>query len=147
MHPLTILSMFLISSRNLPYESLLSSQLRASFHGLPDKDLSKFLVQTHFKGFMRAFASILFVFFRSVKCMIEQGVDKCGANSMCGVWISIFVCMKWGGELVHQSIEREWQSDLKISKEKIGESERAATRRSERACFDNQLCSSQLWQS
>ena len=60
-----------------------SLKLRDGFARLPDKDLSNFLVETLFKDGFRLLAPILFVLFRSIKCVLESGLSACTKNALC----------------------------------------------------------------
>ena len=55
-------------------------KLRASVGRLPDSDLQEFLVETLFKGGFVLGGSALFVLFRSLKCIIEDGIEYCESN-------------------------------------------------------------------
>ena len=53
-----------------------SLKVRASITRLSNKDLSEFLIETLFKGGFKVLASVLFILFRSFKCMVENGVGR-----------------------------------------------------------------------
>ena len=60
-----------------------SLKLRSSVGRLPDKELNAFLVDTLFYGGFQTLASILFLAFRSTKCIFEQeslGGEKRGGS-------------------------------------------------------------------
>lgn len=55
-----------------------SLKLRDALAKLPDKDLDNFLVNTLFKGGVQTLFSILFLSFRTTKCMFkEEGFTNC----------------------------------------------------------------------
>ena len=94
-------------------------RLRASIGRLPDKDLNKFLTETLFKGGLKTVASLLFILFRSLKCMIENSLDQCSTNSSCATFICIYLLLQWMLKTIHGSIEQEWQKEISLSTEKI----------------------------
>ena len=94
-------------------------KLRASIDRLPDKDLSEFLVETLFKGSVKASATVLFILFRSAKCMIENNLEQCSTNTRCASFVSIFLLFQWYVKLVHGSIRQEWRKEISLSPEKI----------------------------
>ena len=81
-------------------------KLRASICRLPDKDLSEFLVETLFKGGIETAASMVFVIFRSTKCVMENSFRQCQKNSYCAIFISVYLSIRWGLKIVHGSIEK-----------------------------------------
>ena len=94
-------------------------KLRATVGRLADKDFDKFLVETLFKEGFQTVASVLFVVFRFVKCIVESGLDNCSANVQCAVYISLFLATWWLLKLVQGSIEAEWRHRLSLSMSKI----------------------------
>ena len=95
-------------------------QLRAAAGRLPDKDLETFLVDALFKRGFKTLISILFLTFRTTKCMFEKGgVAKCFDTSFCSTMISVYLLLWWGIKVVQGSVRSEWRKDLNLSIEKI----------------------------
>ena len=95
-------------------------KLRAAVGRLPDKELETFLVDKIFKGSCQTYFSILFLTFRTTKCMFEKGsVSECYDTSFCSTMISIYLLVWWGMKLVQGSVRSEWRKDLNLSIEKI----------------------------
>ena len=94
-------------------------RLRASIGRLPNKDLNDFLVETVVKGGLRVLISVFFILFRSMKCIIEDGLQQCGTNTRCAKFISEKLILQWFLRLVHGSIKQEWQMEISLSVEKI----------------------------
>ena len=83
-------------------------KLRAAVGGLPDEDLETFLVDTLFKGGFPTGFSILFLTFRTTKCMFEEGsVAECSNASWCSTMISLYLILWWGMKLVQGSVRSE----------------------------------------
>ena len=83
-------------------------KLRAAVGRLPDKDLQTFLVDTLFKGGFPTGFSILFLTFRTTKCMFEEGsVAECSNASWCSTMISLYLILWWGMKLVQGSVRSE----------------------------------------
>ena len=68
---------------------------RASLCRLSDKDLSEFIIGVLFKGGFETTASVLFVSFRSVKCNLENGSEKCFTHALCATLISVCLILHW----------------------------------------------------
>ncbi|GMI01543.1 hypothetical protein TrLO_g10204 [Triparma laevis f. longispina] len=95
-------------------------KLRAAVGRLPDKDLETFLVNTLFKGGSKTLFSVLFLTFRTTKCMFEEGsVAECDNTSWCSMFISIYLIAWWLTKLVQGSVRSEWRKDLNLSMENI----------------------------
>ena len=95
-------------------------KLRAAVGRLPDSDLETFLVDTLFKGSLKTLFSILFLTFRTTKCMFEkESALECSDSSWCSTTISIYLLFWWGTKLVQGSVRSEWQKDLNLSIERI----------------------------
>ncbi|GMH82038.1 hypothetical protein TrST_g3249 [Triparma strigata] len=95
-------------------------KLRANIGRLPDRDIDKFLVDTLFKGGLQTLLSILFLSFRTSKCIFEEGaLEKCNDTAWCSTLISIFLLNFWMIRVVQDSVRREWQHDVSLSVEKI----------------------------
>ncbi|GMH78068.1 hypothetical protein TrST_g12709 [Triparma strigata] len=95
-------------------------KLRAAVGGLPDEDLQTFLVDTLFKGGFPTLFSILFLTFRTTKCMFEEGsVAECSNTSYCSALISVYLLCWFFQKLVQGSVRSEWRKDLNLSIEKI----------------------------
>ena len=62
---------------------------------------------------------MLFVLFRSAKCVLENGPDNCTVNNMCATWISFTLAFFWGVKAIHKSIQSDWRKDLSISMEQV----------------------------
>ena len=69
-------------------------KLRELIGQLPDKQLGEFLTSALFKGGFKALASVLFVIFRSFKCVYENESDEitidimdCGNSALCASFI------------------------------------------------------------
>ena len=90
----------------------------ASIGRLPDKDLSKFLTDTPFKGGFCVFASVIFVLYRSMKCMIENDPITYNTNTLCATCTSLYLIIYWFLKLVHGLIKEEWRKDISLSLEK-----------------------------
>ena len=91
-------------------------RLRAAIGRLPPKDLDNFLVNTLFKGGLQTLLTLLFLTFRSTKCMFERGkVNKCTKDSLCSMFISVFFLFWWLTQLVQASVKSEWRKDLNLS--------------------------------
>ena len=98
----------------------LALKIRAAVGRLPDKDLEIFLVDTLFKGGLQTLFSILFLTFRTTKCMFEEGsVAECRNTSWCSMMISVYLLVWWWTKLVQGSVRSEWRKDLNLSMEKI----------------------------
>ncbi|GMH69503.1 hypothetical protein TrLO_g5565 [Triparma laevis f. longispina] len=68
----------------------LGLKLRANIGRLPDVDLEAFLIDTLFKGRLKTLVSILFILFRTTKCVIEEGdLAECYDISWCATAIYI----------------------------------------------------------
>ncbi|GMH98487.1 hypothetical protein TrVE_jg9990 [Triparma verrucosa] len=93
-------------------------KLRAAVGRLPDKDLEAFLVDTLFKGGLKTLFSILFLAFRTTKCVFEKGSAECSKTSICSTTISVYLLGWWVTKIVQGSVRSEWK-DLKFSIEKI----------------------------
>ncbi|GMI05766.1 hypothetical protein TrVE_jg12803 [Triparma verrucosa] len=86
----------------------LGLKLRAAVGRLPDEDLETFLVDTIFKGGLQTLFSILFLTFRTTKCMFEEGsVAECSNASWCSTMISLYLILWWGMKLVQGSVRSE----------------------------------------
>jgi len=95
-------------------------RLRAAVGRLPDEDLQTFLVNTLFKGGLQTLFSILFLTFRTTKCMFEKGsVAESYNTSWCSMMISVYLIFWWMTKLVQGSVRSEWRKDLNLSMEKI----------------------------
>ena len=95
-------------------------KLREAVGGLPDEDLETFLVDTLFKGGFPTGFSILFLTFRTTKCMFEEGsVAECSNTSYCSALISAYLLCWFLQKLVQGSVRSEWRKDLNLSIEKI----------------------------
>ena len=94
-------------------------KLRASIGHLPNKDLNNFLVEILLIGGFQTLGSILFILFRSLKCVLERGMETCTNNTFCASSISVMFIITWEMNLVHGSIKSEWRRELSISMEKI----------------------------
>ena len=95
-------------------------KLRAAVGRLPDEDLETFLVDTLFKGGLKTLFSILFLLFRTTKCMFEKrSVAECFNTSWCSMMISIYLLCWWLTKLVQGSVIKEWRNELNLSIEKI----------------------------
>ena len=94
-------------------------KLRASIGCLPDNDLNNFLVEILFKGSFKTLSSVLFILFRSLKCVLERGMGSCTNNTECATWISVMLIFAWGLKLGQGSIKSEWRKQLSISMEKV----------------------------
>ncbi|GMH69540.1 hypothetical protein TL16_g05184 [Triparma laevis f. inornata] len=100
-------------------------KLRAAIGRLPDKDLETVLIDTLFKGAFKTQILILFLFFRTIKCMFEKGgsienaLTKCSDTSFCASTISTYLLLWWGTKIVDGSIKSEWRKELTLSIEKI----------------------------
>ncbi|GMI09881.1 hypothetical protein TrVE_jg13446 [Triparma verrucosa] len=96
-------------------------KLRAAVGRLPDKDVETFLVDMLFKGGLQTLFSILFLIFRTTKCMFEKGLEAeiCSDTSFCSTVISIYLLLWWSTKLVQGSVRSEWRKDLNLSMEKI----------------------------
>ena len=97
---------------------------------LPDEDLDLFLVDTLFKGGLKTLASILFLTFRTTKCMFEKGsFENCSGTSHCSTMISMYLLVWWLTKLVQGSVRSEWRKDLNLSMEKIARMKDISLRR------------------
>ncbi|GMH90124.1 hypothetical protein TrVE_jg3457 [Triparma verrucosa] len=95
-------------------------KLRAAMGRLPDKELNTFLVDTLFKGGLQTLFSILFLTFRTTKCLFEKGsFEECSNTSFCSTTISVYLLAWWCTKLVQGSVRREWRNELNLSVEKI----------------------------
>ena len=86
---------------------------------LPDEDLNDFLVEILFEGGFKTLSSVLFILFRSLKCIIEREMGSCINNTGCASFISVMLIITFGLKLVQGSIKSEWRRELSISMEKI----------------------------
>ncbi|GMH63274.1 hypothetical protein TL16_g03669 [Triparma laevis f. inornata] len=95
-------------------------KLRSNIGRLPDCDLDEFLVNTLFMGGLRTLLSILFLSFRTSKCIFESGgLEKCDDNAWCSTLISVFLLNWWIMNIVQDSVRREWRVDVSVSVEKV----------------------------
>ncbi|GMH84385.1 hypothetical protein TL16_g09908 [Triparma laevis f. inornata] len=95
-------------------------KLRANMGRLPDKDVETFLVDTLFKGVLKTLMSLLFLLFRTTKCMFEkENLAKCYDTSFCAMFISIHLLLWSLANIVQGSVRSEWQKELNLSMEKI----------------------------
>ena len=83
-----------------------------------DKDLNEFLINTLFKGGLKASASV-FVLLRSAKRMIEICLEHCSIITRCATFISVLLLLRCLLKLVHWSIRHEWRKDMSVRQEKI----------------------------
>ena len=105
-------------------------KLRAAIGRLPDRDLETFLVDTLFKGGLQTLFSILFLTFRTTKCMIEKGsFAECFETSSCSTMISFYILLYWLTKLVQGSVRSEWRKELNLSIEKIAKMRDISLRR------------------
>jgi len=115
---MVVVHIFLAVSLTLLYHYGL--KLREAIARLPDKDLENFLVETLFKGVMKTAISVLFLTFRTTKCMFEKGsLGKCVEVSHCSTFISVYLIIWWGTKLVQASVRSEWRKELNLSIENI----------------------------
>ena len=82
-------------------------------------NLNDFLLESLFKGGITTIMSVLFILFRSVKCMIEYKMSSCNANALCATLISLYLLLWWVLKLVQGSIDAEHRKDLCFSMEKV----------------------------
>ncbi|GMH98819.1 hypothetical protein TrST_g13130 [Triparma strigata] len=95
-------------------------KLRVAVGRLPEEDLETFLVDTLFKGGLQTLFSILFLTFRTTKCIFEEGsVAECSNTSWCSATISTYLLGWWFTKIVQGSVRSEWRKDLNLSIEKI----------------------------
>ncbi|GMH80284.1 hypothetical protein TL16_g08484 [Triparma laevis f. inornata] len=95
-------------------------KLRAAIGRLPDKELETFLVGTLFKGGLQTLFSILFLTFRTTKCMFEKAsVVECSNTSDCSTMISVYLLLWWFTKIVQGSVRSEWRKYLNLLTEKI----------------------------
>ncbi|GMH47155.1 hypothetical protein TrVE_jg3053 [Triparma verrucosa] len=105
-------------------------KIRATVGRLPDKELETFLVDTLFKGGLQTLLSILFLTFRTTKCMFEKGsLARCSNISTCSTTISVYLLLWWLTKLVQGSVRSEWRKDLNLSIEKIARMRNISLRR------------------
>ena len=105
-------------------------KFRASVGRLPDEDLERFLVENFFKGGIQTVFPILFLLFRSVKCMYEKGdVTECDETSFCSTLISLYLICWWLTKLVQGSVRLAWQKELNLSIEKVAKMQDISLRR------------------
>jgi hypothetical protein len=105
-------------------------KLRAAMGRLPDKELNTFLVDTLFKGGLQTLFSILFLTFRTTKCLFEIGsFEECSDTSFCSSTISVYLLAWWCTKLVQGSVRSEWRKDLNLSIEKIARMRDISVRR------------------
>ncbi|GMH73506.1 hypothetical protein TL16_g06212 [Triparma laevis f. inornata] len=95
-------------------------RLRATIGNLPDEELEKFLVNQLFRGGIKTLSIILFLTFRTMKCVFEEeGIDECIPTSMCSGFISIFFLVWYLMGLIHESVKEEFKGEINLSIEKI----------------------------
>jgi hypothetical protein len=93
-----------------PFAFHFGLKLRASIGRLPDEELDAFVVDTLFRGGVKTLLSILFLTFRTTKCMLESGsVERCKNVSFCSSILSIYLLLWWIIGLVQGSVRREWR--------------------------------------
>ncbi|GMH66597.1 hypothetical protein TrST_g749 [Triparma strigata] len=103
-----------------PFAFHFGLKLRASIGRLPDEELDAFVVDTLFRGGVKTLLSILFLTFRTTKCMFELGsVERCKNVSFCSSILSIYLLLWWIIGLVQGSVRREWRKDVTWSIEKL----------------------------
>ncbi|GMH62352.1 hypothetical protein TrST_g13759 [Triparma strigata] len=108
----------LLAAETLCFHFIL--KLRAAVGRLPDEDLDLFLVDTLFKSMLQTLFSILFLTFRTTKCMFEEGnAAVCNDTSLCSTMISLYLLGWWLTKLVQGSVRSEWRNELNLSVEKI----------------------------
>lgn len=97
-----------------------SLKLRAAVGGLPDKDLESFLVDRLFRGSLQTLSYVLFLAFKTSRCMIERGgIAACSNTFWSATCISMYLFLLWVAQLVQGSARSEWHRDLNLSIEKI----------------------------
>ncbi|GMH73979.1 hypothetical protein TL16_g06338 [Triparma laevis f. inornata] len=95
---------------------------RALVGRLPDEDLSYFLVNALFKGSLQTLFSILFLSFRTTKCILEEGdiySEDCTTTSYCSMFLSAYLILWWFTKMLAMSVRREWRNEVNLSIEKI----------------------------
>ena len=80
-------------------------KLRASIGRLSDRELHEILVESLFKGGFETLATVLFIQFRALKCVLEAEFTKCTINNDCATFISIFLLFRWGLNMVYGSVQ------------------------------------------
>ncbi|GMH98631.1 hypothetical protein TrVE_jg11953 [Triparma verrucosa] len=98
---------------------VIALRFRKRLANLPDKDLDDFLVETLFKGGLKATVLVQFMLSRSVKCILESGLSRCSQNTSCASAISVFIVLVWIPTLIRASVRKAWQKELAVSKASI----------------------------
>ncbi|GMI14762.1 hypothetical protein TrLO_g4328 [Triparma laevis f. longispina] len=105
-------------------------KLRATVGKLNDEDTETFLVDVIFKGGIQTLFSVLFLTFRTTKCIFEKGgLEQCKTTAACTTFISLYLMMWWGVKAVQGSIEKKWRHNFILSIEKIATMEGISFRR------------------
>ncbi|GMH93147.1 hypothetical protein TrVE_jg8491 [Triparma verrucosa] len=94
-------------------------RLRAAVAGLPPADLQKFLIDTIFKGAAGTMVSVLFVSFRTTKCVFEENFVSCSNTASSAGYVCLFLLMWWFQKIVQASIKYEWRQHLALTVEKL----------------------------
>ena len=98
----------------------LGLKLRRAIAHLPPGDLHLFLTETLFTGGLKTLASVLFVTFRTTKCMFEnRSITLCGSTATCSTYISVYIIAWWLQKVALGSVKGELRRELHISLEKI----------------------------
>mmetsp|Transcript_6008 Transcript_6008/g.10929 ORF Transcript_6008/g.10929 Transcript_6008/m.10929 type:complete len:593 (+) Transcript_6008:803-2581(+) len=119
-----------------PFAFHFGLKLRASIGRLPDEELDAFVVDTLFRGGVKTLLSILFLTFRTTKCMFEMGsVERCKNVSYCSSILSIYLLLWWIIGLVQGSVRREWRKDVAWSIEKLATVKNLGPLRAVELCF------------
>ncbi|GMH83670.1 hypothetical protein TrST_g11658 [Triparma strigata] len=95
-------------------------RLRASIGhrlvGLKGKDLDKFLVETLTKQNMAIVSVMLFLGFRTMKCVVEKdSFEECQSTSKVATAISSLLLFYWLMAIIQGSVEGDWKSDLTLT--------------------------------
>lgn len=110
-----------------------SMRLRTAVGGLPPEDLHKFLADTLFKGAAGTMVSVLFVSFRTTKCIFEGNFVDCSNTASSAGYVSLFLLLWWMQKLVQASIKVEWRQELSLTLEKLAHLEIGWRRRAQAA--------------
>ena len=83
----------------------------------------QYLVETMFKGGFKTLMSVLFVLFRSAKCVIETAgyLEVCNNSTLCASFITVYLLLSWGMNLMQGSIKSEYLRDKAITIENIAQ--------------------------
>ncbi|GMH66283.1 hypothetical protein TrLO_g3237 [Triparma laevis f. longispina] len=94
------------------------------------KDLETFLVDTMSTGNLKIVFSMLFLSFRTMKCVVEEGTfEQCEDVSLCSTAISSFFLFYWLIQIVQGSVESVWKKEVTLTIEKIVSLKKVSFRR------------------